>query len=183
MFGTRRPSTPGAELSGEGAGECGIRIVTATEQDLSGMLAALQAESHAPRWTMKALQAFIARQEDANNRRSLIVAKTANGAMAGWLAASLVLDSTELEFVLVQPLHRGRGYGRQMLRAWLVWAVRGGAREAWLEVRPSNAAALQLYRELGFEEQGRRKNYYGNPCEDAVVMRLRLVSQGQDAGS
>jgi ribosomal-protein-alanine N-acetyltransferase len=47
-------------------------------------------------------------------------------------------------------------------------------REVFLEVRPSNPGAQQLYRNLGFRLVGRRRNYYMEPDEDALVMRLVL---------
>jgi ribosomal-protein-alanine N-acetyltransferase len=49
-------------------------------------------------------------------------------------------------------------------------AFEGGARSAHLEVRPSNEAALRLYRSAGFEEVLRRPGYYREPAEDALVM-------------
>ena len=45
-----------------------------------------------------------------------------------------------------------------------------------LEARASNLAALELYRQLGFAEAGRRRGYYREPAEDAVLMHLKLES-------
>jgi ribosomal-protein-alanine N-acetyltransferase len=50
-----------------------------------------------------------------------------------------------------------------------------GAGEILLEVREGNEAALGLYGSLGFREEGRRKGYYGEPVEDAVLMRMKLT--------
>jgi len=49
-----------------------------------------------------------------------------------------------------------------------------GTREVFLEVRESNAVALSLYRELGFEQTGRRPNYYRDPVEAALLVHLKL---------
>ncbi len=61
--------------------------------------------------------------------------------------------------------------------AWLCGEAReGGVETFYLEVRPSNAAALRLYQRMGFEEIGRRRAYYpaGSAREDAIVMRRVL---------
>ena len=57
-------------------------------------------------------------------------------------------------------------------------ASKGGAATVFLEVRESNGAARALYAALGFTELARRKAYYSNPREDAVVMRLDLAKAG-----
>ena len=47
-----------------------------------------------------------------------------------------------------------------------------------LEVRPSNRAAVALYTKLGFAEEGRRKNYYTDPTEDALLLTRRFKKEG-----
>ena len=53
--------------------------------------------------------------------------------------------------------------------------VRAQVREVLLEVRESNQAARGFYASLGFLEEGRRRSYYADPVEDAVLMRMQLV--------
>ncbi|WP_274426111.1 GNAT family N-acetyltransferase [Chelativorans sp. YIM 93263] len=60
---------------------------------------------------------------------------------------------------------RGKGFGKRMLLSALKWAYSHGAREAWLQVEQSNAAALNLYRSLGFEEVYRY--HYRQPGSEA----------------
>ncbi|RMD78948.1 MAG: GNAT family N-acetyltransferase, partial [Gammaproteobacteria bacterium] len=74
------------------------------------------------------------------------------------------------------PERRRRGHGGYLLRRLIQIAGRLGARTLFLEVRPSNAAALALYRRLGFEEVGRRRGYYPamEGREDALVLALAL---------
>ncbi len=64
---------------------------------------------------------------------------------------------------------RGRGIGRALLGEGIDWAIDQGASTIHLEVDEGNGAALGLYRSLGFEEWGRRPDYY--PGADAVLMR------------
>jgi ribosomal-protein-alanine N-acetyltransferase len=58
----------------------------------------------------------------------------------------------------------------------LAWAQRQGARRMELEVRISNRAAIALYERAGFVQDGRRRGYYRDPEEDAVLMGLPLIS-------
>jgi len=71
---------------------------------------------------------------------------------------------------------RGRGIGRSLLRHLLANAATAGMDEAFLEVRPSNLAAIRLYQSMGFEPVGVRRGYYQavGGREDATVLRLDL---------
>jgi ribosomal-protein-alanine N-acetyltransferase len=80
----------------------------------------------------------------------------------------------EIEFAMVQPDARRRGAGRTLVREAAEWAERMGAKELWLEVRESNEAARRLYAACGFAVTGRRRGYYADPAEDALLMRLAL---------
>jgi ribosomal-protein-alanine N-acetyltransferase len=82
------------------------------------------------------------------------------------------------------PEQRGRGLGRLLLRALLAEGRLAGAEQAFLEVRPSNAAAVGLYRAEGFETVGVREDYYPAEAgrEDAWVLRRDLVGQGVGRG-
>ncbi|MDO6385481.1 MULTISPECIES: ribosomal protein S18-alanine N-acetyltransferase [Uliginosibacterium] len=88
-----------------------------------------------------------------------------------------VLDEAHLLIISVSPAWQGMGLGRQLLDHLCLCAAEQGAREMFLEVRPSNLHALALYGKRGFAEIGRRKAYYpaqNGQREDALVMRLEL---------
>ena len=72
----------------------------------------------------------------------------------------------------VHPQHRRRGIAWNLLVEALNQARAQGARVAWLEVRPSNTAARALYESFGFEEVGRRRRYYDDTQEDAILLAL-----------
>ena len=76
----------------------------------------------------------------------------------------------QINNIAIDPEHRRKGLGRLLLRAALEEGTRRGCRLALLQVRPSNQAALSLYRSLGFLVAGRRRRYYGRSGEDALVM-------------
>jgi ribosomal-protein-alanine N-acetyltransferase len=91
----------------------------------------------------------------------------ASGRIAGFLVIqSLLPDEAEVLNIAVDHDLKRHGVGRSLLRA----AIACRSRILHLEVRESNAAALAFYRSLGFAETGRRRGYYQNPLEDAVLM-------------
>ena len=86
-----------------------------------------------------------------------------------------VAGEGELLRIAVDPAVRGRGLGRKLLEAVTETAGEDGIQTIFLEVRESNRAAVNLYRSAGFREIGRRRGYYHNPPEDAILMELHLV--------
>ena len=72
------------------------------------------------------------------------------------------------------PRVAGEGVGRLLLGTLLAHHRGQGARRAFLEVRPANAEARRLYEGLGFQEVGRRRGYYVDTGEDALLLEARL---------
>jgi ribosomal-protein-alanine N-acetyltransferase len=93
------------------------------------------------------------------------------GEIAGYAVFWAVMDQGELGNVAVDESHRGKGIGTKLIQAVLDSAGERGVREIFLEVRKSNTKAQELYKTFGFSEAGRRKNYYLEPLEDALVMK------------
>ncbi len=100
----------------------------------------------------------------------------ADGGLAGYGLLSVAAGEAHLLNLCVAPDCQGRGLGRRLLELLLRRAAQRGARAVYLEVRPSNTRALQLYGAAGFTEVGQRKDYYpdGDRREDAVVLSLAL---------
>lgn len=90
--------------------------------------------------------------------------------LVGYAGMWQVVDEAHITNIAVLPGYRGRGIGRMLLEALLKDANVRGARSATLEVRPSNIAALALYQSQGFVIQGRRKQYYTDNGEDALIL-------------
>ncbi|MBR7888910.1 ribosomal protein S18-alanine N-acetyltransferase [Marinomonas sp. A79] len=80
--------------------------------------------------------------------------------VVGWLTASVVLDQSELELIVIDSDARRQGLARRLMMTWLAAVAKQGVTEWLLEVRESNVGAIALYQSLGFELVGRRKNYY-----------------------
>lgn len=88
--------------------------------------------------------------------------------IVGFLAFEQVLDEGSIVEVAVHPDHRRQGIARELIcSAWDDHSLK----EIFLEVRESNLPAIQLYKSLGFEPIGVRKDYYDSPKENAVIMR------------
>jgi ribosomal-protein-alanine N-acetyltransferase len=95
---------------------------------------------------------------------------------AGYAVLMMVLDEVHILNISVVVERQGRGLGRRLLNHLAAVAKEAGARQMFLEVRPSNTPALALYQRAGFETIGRRKGYYpaADGREDALVMRWPL---------
>jgi ribosomal protein S18 acetylase RimI-like enzyme len=92
----------------------------------------------------------------------------------GFLAARRVAQEWELENIIIAPGALRRGLGTRLLNALLAKARETSSAWVFLEVRESNSPARSLYERAGFEQAGRRKSYYANPIEDAIIYRLNL---------
>lgn len=95
-------------------------------------------------------------------------------ALAGFIVARVIADELHVNNVAIRPEYQRLHLGLELLQRTLVQAKQRGATVAHLEVRAGNQAAQELYRRCGFREVGRRKRYYRNPTEDALLMSLSL---------
>ena len=99
---------------------------------------------------------------------------SASSHVLGFLIASQVGPEWELENIVVAPASRRKGLATRLFTTLLARARETNSEQVFLEVRESNQPAQAFYVRLGFEESGRRKLYYSNPPEDAVLYRLAL---------
>ena len=89
--------------------------------------------------------------------------------------------SCELENIVVAGEWRRRGTGSRLLQKLISTLRERRLRQVQLEVRESNSIARALYRKFGFAERGRRKKYYTNPSEDAVLYALVFEPSNSEA--
>jgi ribosomal-protein-alanine N-acetyltransferase len=83
-------------------------------------------------------------------------------------------DDAQITNLVIHPSQRNQGHGRHLLKGLLEQAHAEGCKRMLLEVRSRNAAAQALYKKAGFMEQGRRRNVYSNPKDDAILMERML---------
>ncbi len=108
---------------------------------------------------------------EAGQGTAVLVAEI-GGEVAGFAVwQELPEGGAELLNLAVHPRARRRGVGRALVEA-------AGSRRAWLEVRASNKGAIEFYRSLGFTICGRRRRYYRDPEEDAVLMAREPRGEG-----
>ncbi len=91
--------------------------------------------------------------------------------VAGYVGSQTVLGETDMMNVAVSPEFRRQGIAKALILALIEGLKARQSHCLTLEVRNSNAPARALYEKLGFLEVGRRKNYYRNPREDALILR------------
>ena len=98
------------------------------------------------------------------------------GQLAGYWVMMMAVGEGHVLNCCVAPTWQGRGFGRLMVQHLIDTARAHRTEFLFLEVRPSNAPALGLYRKLGFATVGTRRGYYpaDQGQEDAIVMRLDL---------
>ena len=112
-------------------------------------------------------------QELWNDASAVIVAEGEDGTVLGYAGVSTVLDEGYIDNVAVASQFRRQGVADELIAA-LVRFGRAKLAFLTLEVRASNAPAIALYAKHGFREAGRRKNYYDDPKEDAILMTLEF---------
>lgn len=95
-----------------------------------------------------------------------------DGRIVGMLVAWMLVDEAHIATLATHPDHRRRGIARELLAHVLRSMAREGAVSSLLEVRESNTAAQSMYRQFGYEAVGRRKRYYKDTDEDAILMTL-----------
>ncbi|MDH5572520.1 MAG: ribosomal protein S18-alanine N-acetyltransferase [Gammaproteobacteria bacterium] len=98
------------------------------------------------------------------------------GELKSYGVMSMGVGEAHILTVCVKPEAQGQGYGRRMMQHLLDFAGTHHAKKAFLEVRLANDVAIGLYKSMGFQEVGLRKDYYPseNGREDALVMVLEL---------
>lgn len=94
----------------------------------------------------------------------------------GYFLGMQILDEAEIHRIAVAEEERGRGLGQKLMDHFLALCREQGASAQTLEVRAGNLPAIRLYEKNGFVTEGRRKNYYRDPSEDALIMWRREES-------
>lgn len=108
---------------------------------------------------------------ELDNKLAFWLVATEGERVAGYIGSQTVMDETDMMNVAVHPDFRRRGIAEALVNGLVDALKTQGSHCLTLEVRASNAPAIALYEKLGFSEIGRRKNYYRNPREDALILR------------
>lgn len=138
-----------------------------TKDDLNA-IAEIERVSINPPWSYKAICDF------AEYETSRILVAKNSDEVVGYITYSVVLDEVQIANVATHPEHRRKGIGEKLLTFLYDEAKAENMFVITLEVRASNEPAVKLYSKCGYTKVGRRKNYYKNPTEDAILMNLSL---------
>jgi ribosomal-protein-alanine acetyltransferase len=144
-------------------------IRRATQADIPAMMALERRAATAAHWSAE--QYRTAFSSEAPSRVVLIIEDETG--VRGFIVGRVLDKEWEIENIAVAGPARRRGLGTRLLGEFLDLARSGGAQSVFLEVRESNLAARRLYEKWAFVERGRRKLYYREPEEDAIVFRLK----------
>jgi len=108
---------------------------------------------------------------ELDNKLSFWLTAMDGDRLAGYIGSQTVMDETDMMNVAVHPDFRRKGIAEALVNTLVEELKKKGSHCLTLEVRASNSPAISLYEKLGFSEIGRRKNYYRNPREDALILR------------
>jgi len=151
-----------------------VSILPMTEHDLLEVVEIEQNSRLSP-WGWDAYH----RELQSNDRGLMWVARldrqlNREKTLAAYIVGRLVADELHINNVAVRDAYRRTGIASALLSRLLSEANGYKAVRAFLEVRAGNAAALALYEGCGFCVVGRRRNYYSNPQEDALIMTAEI---------
>lgn len=121
-----------------------------------------------PPWSLDSLRAELA------NPLAVFRTASVNGTIVGYVGMHHVIDEGYVTNVAVNPGYRRCGVACTLMDSLIGYGRENGLHMITLEVRESNMAARELYKNLCFKDVGRRKNFYSSPAEDAVLMTLEL---------
>ena len=108
---------------------------------------------------------------ELDNKLALWLVAEHEGQVLGYVGSQTVLGETDMMNIATHPDYRKNGIGTALITALIDALAEQGSHSLMLEVRESNDPAISVYRKSGFEQVGRRKNYYRNPKEDALILR------------
>jgi ribosomal-protein-alanine N-acetyltransferase len=139
----------------------------------AGEIAALHARLFDPAWDADSITQSIEHPASA----SFIAQVREPLSLAGFIIGRIAADEAEILTIGVAPEWQRRGIGRQMVEGLVRAARRAEVKRLFLEVATDNAAAVALYKRLGFKKAGERKGYYERASgkrADAVILALDL---------
>jgi [ribosomal protein S18]-alanine N-acetyltransferase len=118
-------------------------------------------------WTLDGYQREL---ESPNSHLLILSLPTEPERIIGCGCFWAILEEAHITLLAIDPDYQGRGLGKLLLSELLAEAVQRELERATLEVRVSNSVAIALYERFGFQTAGRRKNYYPQTGEDALIL-------------
>jgi [ribosomal protein S18]-alanine N-acetyltransferase len=151
-----------------------LRLEKLSEDHLPQILAIEQQNNSAP-WSERSFR------NELEHAHGAFFTAIAEGRVVGYAGVWFVIDEAHITTVAVDPELRRKGIGKRLMHALLEAAKRHGMTCSTLEVRASNEGAIRLYEDLGYVVAARRKAYYPDNKEDALVMWLHDLGAWEPA--
>lgn len=142
------------------------------QKEHSEILAELEKLCFSRPWSQKAIE------DEVNNPNAFFVTAVDEEKILGYGGMHCTHQECYIDNIAVFGHQRKKGVGTAIVKALVQEAQRRGAEYISLEVRPSNRPAVGLYTKLGFMEEGRRRNFYSDPTEDALILTRRFPKEG-----
>ncbi|WP_432361637.1 ribosomal protein S18-alanine N-acetyltransferase [Sporosarcina sp. UB5] len=139
-----------------------------TMEDIAAVVE-IEQEAFATPWTQEIFE-----HEMTGNDYAHYIVAVVDDEVVGHCGMWVVLDECHITNVAVRMHMRGHGIGEALMRKAIELCQANDVKLMTLEVRVSNHTAQNLYRKLGFQDGGIRKNYYTDDHEDALVMWVEL---------
>ena len=114
-------------------------------------------------------------ESELTNPLALWLVAVDNDRVAGYVGSQSVMGEADMMNLAVDPEYRRMGVGKKLVEKLIDALSEEAVHSLTLEVRASNENAIRLYQSMEFKEVGRRKNYYRNPREDALILRKEWV--------
>ena len=140
-------------------------MIEVMNSDHVAQIAALEKICFSDPWSERSIAS------ELDNKLAFWLVAAEGEQVAGYIGSQTVLDETDMMNVAVHPDFRRQGIAEALVNELVENLKKMGSHCLTLEVRASNAPAISLYEKLGFHEIGRRRNYYRNPREDALILR------------
>lgn len=152
-----------------------MSIRPATPADIPVMMQLEKRAATAAHWSREQYERVFDGVGSPGARQATVMVIEAESEVVGFLVGRSVGAEWEIENIGVAGPARRRGLGSRLVGEFLDWVRAKGANAVCLEVRESNRAARSLYEKWAFVEAGRRRGYYRDPEEDAILYRLELA--------
>lgn len=169
--GRREESRTSPERIEEAGGGADISLRRLDGGD-AGEMAKLEQRCFSLPWSLRQCEAALAQRSFA------AFGAFAKDVLIAYVSVYHAAGEMEIVNLAVAPKWRRRGFGRRILDMVLQVARKMGMQRVSLEVRPSNGAALALYAAAGFVGVGRRRRYYPDTGEDALIQEFKIESKG-----
>ena len=116
----------------------------------------------------------IAQELAHENGISLVALREKTWVPVGWCCARILPPEAELLKITILPEHQKTGIGTLLLEFLVDSCLRCKCNSLFAEVRENNTSARKFYQKVGFQETGRRENYYRDPVDNCITLQLSL---------